>query len=168
MHNGAGGVDHEIQQLRRRALAVEFGEKREHAAAQPDTRKRGAGGGIQVFQFRSGGPRPAREHGLQVSRRDHGQCGQPDAGLSDHGGQLLQFLLELPDAFDHDFEHGVRPGLLAEDAVAIQFLQPVLAARIEMADQETRCGELQEIQLPDRMFDLLRGHAQADRLQGLP
>ena len=38
----------------------------------------------------------------------------------------------------------------------------------DLQPEETRCGELQQIQLPDRMFDFLRGHAQADRLQGLP
>ena len=42
MHDWAGGVSDEVEQAYRRALAIEFGEKREHAATDFCFRERGA------------------------------------------------------------------------------------------------------------------------------
>ncbi len=41
----------------------------------------------------------------------------------------------------------------------------MLPARIDVTDQETRRRELEQAELRDRMFDLLRGHAESHRLQ---
>ena len=76
MRDGAGAVVHKIEQLRRRSLAVEFGEEGNHAAAQTNTGKGLAGRVVQVHQRRRRRPRATGQDALEVSDRTDGHSRQ--------------------------------------------------------------------------------------------
>ena len=166
MDDRTGGVDDEVEVPHRHALAIQLGEESEHAAAQPDTGKGFARCRIELFKRWCRWARSAGQHGFQVTDRNHRDRRWLQAGLPDLIGKILQFGLILIDARDHDLQHAIRAGRLAQDAVTVQLLEAVLLAGVDMADQKARRGELEQIESCDGGSDFLGRHTHADGLQG--
>ena len=160
MHDRASGGVHEVEQLGRRALAVQLGEKGEHAAAETNAGKGRAGRAVQVRERRRWRPGAAGQDALEVADRTDGQCREHQARVAHQAGEMGELGIEGVDAFDHDFELALCAGPLAQNPIAVQFLAAMPGARIELADQQTRCGPLEQVEIFDGRVDLLRGHAE--------
>ena len=162
VHDGAGGVDHEVEQVGRRPLAVQLGEEREHPAAQFDAGESRARGRVQGIEWRRGRALSCRQHRLKIADGADRDRGKLQARLGHQRAEALQFGGVVADARDHDLERGAGAGLLGQHAKAIQILQAVARARIEVAHQYPRPEPPEQRQALDRMLDLAGRHAHAD------
>jgi len=124
------------------------GEKGKHAAAKPDAGEDRARRQIELVQRRRGRAPAAGQHRLQAAGQTaiadnlrpgrSTVCARPGASLRSRRCSRRQ----PPERIDTD--------RLAQGAIAIELPFPLPSPRIEVADDEARCGEAQQIDLPDR------------------
>ena len=140
VHDRAGSVVHEVQQIGRRALAVQLGKEREHATAEFHARKGGTRNAVQVRQRRRGRTPAAGQHGFEVADRAdrHGRKLQP--GCRHEGRHPLQFAAEVIDALDNDLQLASRTRLRTQLLVSLELALAVAQARVELADQQLGRG----------------------------
>ncbi len=153
MHDRAGGVDHEIQQLGRRPLAVQLGEIREHAAAERLAGEGGARRAVDLGGLGAGRPDAAGQGAFQIRGRADRQLGELDAGLLDgipdprqialHDGGISRWPAVLVAAGEHRLQHQPGAGRLGHRLEHRQHLAALADPRVvEREGRDPRAGQV--------------------------
>ena len=135
VHNGTGAVGEEVEQARVGMVAVQLGEVREHAAAEPDARKGGAG---RPIHLREAGE-AERLDALQGEAQQPRLLGHDGSGPQPRPGRRLrrrlQFPVHGPRARHHDFEHDLGVERRRERSISRESLGRAGLPRVVFADE---------------------------------
>ena len=163
VHDGAGGVGDEVQRLRGWAFAVEFGEKRKHAAAQCRRRKGFASRGVKRFKVGRGWVGATGQHRLQMTHRAHAHMVWCQAHGFAVAGHLHQFLGKGFEALHHHFQRDRRMQLRRKLRVLFEQGLAVVLSWIKVAHQKTRGQPFEQGRFGQSVGRFFRRHAKADR-----